>query len=75
MGGNSGPYFLRMVGKDTFILTEDVVVALKAQAIVDRKPSSQKDLRAVQQAFNRWREQSGRPLCQISRLLSMTVNY
>jgi 3-methyladenine DNA glycosylase Tag len=29
MGGNSGPTFLRMVGKDTFILTPSVVAALK----------------------------------------------
>jgi 3-methyladenine DNA glycosylase Tag len=25
LGGNSGPYFLRMVGKDTFILTDAVI--------------------------------------------------
>ena len=29
MGGNSGPTFLRMVGKDTFILTPAVTAALK----------------------------------------------
>lgn len=75
LGGNSAAYFLRMSGKDTFVLTDDVVVALKAQGIVDKKPTSQRDLKKVQQAFNGWREQSGRPLCQISRLLAMTVNY
>lgn len=75
LGGNSGAYFLRMVGKDTFVLTEDVVTALKAQGLVDKKPTSRKDLQRVQAAFNVWAAQSGRPLCQISRLLSMTVNY
>src|SRR5205085_5250872 len=29
MGGNSGPSFLRMVGKDTFVLTNSVIAALK----------------------------------------------
>src|SRR6266404_2540685 len=29
MGGNSGPSFLRMVGKDTFVLTHSVNAALK----------------------------------------------
>ncbi len=29
MGGNSGPSFLRMVGKDTFVLTHSVIAALK----------------------------------------------
>lgn len=73
LGGNSGAYFLRMVGKDTFMLTDDVVIALKAQGIVDRKPSAQRDLKLVQAAFNQWHEESGRPMCQISRLLARSV--
>ena len=73
LGGNSGPYFLRMVGKDTFVLTNDVVAALVAQGIVDKKPTSQTDLQLVQAAFNQWQEQSGRPLCQISRMLAFCV--
>ncbi len=75
LGGNSGAYFLRMVGKDTFILTDDVVAALKAQGIIDKKPTAKRDLQQVQAAFNRWRQESGRPLCQISRLLSYTVGW
>lgn len=73
LGGNSGPYFLRMVGKDTFVLTNDVVAALVAQGIVDKKPTSQTDLQLVQAAFNQWQEQSGRPLCQVSRMLAFCV--
>ncbi len=75
LGGNSGPYFLRMVGKDTFVLTDDVVAALIAQGVVDKRPTAQRDLRLVQQAFNQWQLESGRPLCQISRLLAMTVGW
>lgn len=74
LGGNSAPYFLRIVGKDTFILTNDVVAALKAQNIVDKKPTGKADLKRVQAAFNEWREQSGRPFCQISRLLSFCAD-
>ncbi len=73
LGGNSGAYFLRMLGKDTFMLTDDVVVALKAQGVIDKKPTSQRDLKLVQEAFNELRGQSGRPLCQISRLLAFSV--
>ena len=29
MGGASGPMFLRMVGKDTFVLSKSVIAALK----------------------------------------------
>ncbi|WP_286238171.1 DNA-3-methyladenine glycosylase I [Neptuniibacter halophilus] len=75
LGGNSGAYFLRMIGKDTFILTDDVVAALKAQGIVEKKPTAKRDLQRVQDSFNQWQEESGRPLCQISRLLSYTVGW
>ncbi|MBY4677975.1 DNA-3-methyladenine glycosylase I [Marinobacterium arenosum] len=75
LGGNSGPSFLRMVGKDTFLLTDDVVAALKAQGIVDKKPTAKRDLQRVQEVFNQWQQESGRPLCQISRLLSYSVGW
>ena len=75
LGGLSAPRLLRMVGKDSFIPSEDVVVALKAQGIVDRTPSSQRDQAAVQDAFNAWRAESGRPLCQLSMMVAYTVNH
>lgn len=75
LGGLSAPRFLRMAGKDTFIPTDDMVAALKAQGIIDKAPTSQKDLAQVQAAFNQWHEQSGRPLCQLSVMLAHTVNH
>ncbi|CAD5107694.1 DNA-3-methyladenine glycosylase I [Zestomonas carbonaria] len=75
LGGLSAPRFLRMVGKDTFIPTDDMVAALKAQEVIDKAPTSQKDLAAVQAAFNEWHAQSGRPLCQLSVMLAYTVNH
>lgn len=75
LGGMSAPRFLRMAGKDTFVLSDDVVAALKAQEIVDKTPTSLKDLALVQAAFNTWQEQSARPLSHISMMLSYTVNH
>ena len=75
LGGLSAPRFLRMAGKDTFVLSTDVVAALVAQDIVTKTPTSQRDLSAVQEAFNIWQAQSGRPLCQLSMLLALTVNH
>ncbi|MET1078059.1 MAG: DNA-3-methyladenine glycosylase I [Pseudomonas sp.] len=75
MGGLSAPRFLRMVGKDTFIPSDDMVAALKAQKIVDKVPTSLRDLAAVQAAFNQWHAESGRPLCQLSVMLAHTVNH
>ena len=64
-----------MVGKDTFIPTDDMVAALKAQEVIDKAPTSLRDLALVQAAFNRWHEESGRPLCQLSVMLAHTVNH
>lgn len=75
LGGLSAPRLLRMVGKDTFIPSEDMVAALKAQEIIDKAPTSLKDLAAVQAAFNQWHAESGRPLCQLSVMLAHTVNH
>ncbi|MDH1732442.1 DNA-3-methyladenine glycosylase I [Pseudomonas chengduensis] len=75
LGGLSAPRFLRMVGKDTFVPTDDMVAALKAQGVIDKAPTSLKDLAAVQAAFNQWQVESGRPLCQLSVMLAHTVNH
>ncbi|MDJ0926783.1 MAG: DNA-3-methyladenine glycosylase I [Gammaproteobacteria bacterium] len=74
LGGRTGQFFLRAVGKDTFCLTRDVVGALIRQGVVDKNPTSQRDLRAVQDAFNEWRAQSGKPLCQVSRTLACSID-
>jgi 3-methyladenine DNA glycosylase Tag len=73
LGGNSGPFFLRFVGKDTFMLSADVVSALVRQKVVDKAPSGKKALAAVQAAFNEWREESSRSFAEISRTLACTV--
>lgn len=74
LGGFTGPMFLRHVGKDTPMMTGDVIKALIEQDIVTKKPTSKRDLAAVQAAFNTWRDQSSRPLCQISKILACSVD-
>jgi 3-methyladenine DNA glycosylase Tag len=73
MGGNSGPSFLRMVGKDTFILTPSVVAALRHWGAVAAPPKTRRDRAEVQQAFNAWAAQSGRPLSHLSLILAASV--
>jgi 3-methyladenine DNA glycosylase Tag len=73
MGGNSGPTFLRMVGKDTFILTPAVTAALKHWGAVDAPPKNRKDRAAVQSRFNAWAAETSRPLCQLSLILAASV--
>ena len=72
-GGNSGPSFLRMVGKDTFVLTHSVTAALKRWGAVETPPKNRKDRTAVQSCFNAWAAETGRPLCQLSLILAASV--
>ena len=73
LGGQTGRFVLRFLGKDTPVLSADVLKALEQQGVVDREPTSRKALAGVQAAFNTWRAESGRPLCQISRVLACSV--
>ena len=74
MGGISGPYFLRLAGKDTFILSGDVVRALGHWGAVEGNPKTKAGQRQAQEAFNRWAEETGRPLCQLSMILARSVD-
>ena len=73
MGGNSGPTFLRMVGKDSFILSPSVVAALKHWGIAATAPKNRRERAGVQARFNAWAAETGRPLCQLSMILACSV--
>jgi 3-methyladenine DNA glycosylase Tag len=74
MGGNSGPSFLRMVGKDTFILTPSVTAALKHWGAAEIPPKNRKDRAAIQSCFNAWAAETGRPLCRLSQILAASID-
>ncbi len=73
MGGKSSSYFVRMTERDTFLLTGDVVRALTDAGVVTKKPTTRDERAAVQAAFNAWADETGRPLCQLSRILALSV--
>jgi len=73
LGGNSGQYFLRFMGMDSFILSHDVVTALLREGVVSTEPKAQRDMKRVQAAFNQWCQESGRSLTEISKVLAYTV--
>ncbi|WP_298444906.1 DNA-3-methyladenine glycosylase I [uncultured Ferrimonas sp.] len=73
LGGNTGPYFLRSIGKDTFLLTNDIVGYLKAHDLLDAAPTSKKGMQQAQDIFNQWQDESGLPLAQISKVVSCSV--
>lgn len=73
MGGNSGASFLRMVGKDTFVLSPSVVAALRHWDAIAAAPKSRQDRTAVQACFNAWAAATGQKLCHLSMTLGMSV--
>ena len=74
LGGKTAQWFIRFSGKDSFVLSSDVVTALIANGVdVSEKATSQRDLKLIQSAFNHWHEQSALPYTHISKVLSYTV--
>jgi len=74
LSGTTAQYFLRGIGKESFVLSRDVTAAVVQAGVVDKAPSSQKAMTAVQKAFNQWRKESGRSLTAISRVLAMSID-
>lgn len=72
MGGTTAQYFLRGIGKESFILSRDVTAALIRLSVVEKAPTGKTALRAVQAAFSAWAAESGRSLTQISRTLALS---
>lgn len=73
LGGNTGAYALRFMGKPGYILSKDVVARLIAEGVVDKAPTSKTAMKQVQDAFNQWQAESGLSLTKISRVLALSI--
>lgn len=73
LGGATAMYFLRFNGWDAFILSADVTKALIREGVIDKPATSKAALRAVQDAFNGWAQETGRPQRELSRILALSV--
>ena len=70
LGGNTGPYALRALGLDTFILSSDVEAYLRQHDIISGGLRSKTSLAAIQKLFAHWQQESGRSLTELSRLVA-----
>jgi 3-methyladenine DNA glycosylase Tag len=78
LGGRSGQYFLRFIGKDCFITSGDMVACLRDAGLdIAETPSSRKDLRRIQDQLNAWAKETGLSYTHLSRICAMSVgeNY
>ena len=78
LGGNTAMYFIRFIGRDGFILSQDVTARLRASGVeLAANPTSKRDLKLVQEAFNQWHDETGLPYTHLSRIAAMSIgqNY
>jgi 3-methyladenine DNA glycosylase Tag len=78
LGGHTGQYFLRFIGKDSFVTSRDVVACLRDAGLdIAESPSSKKDMAKIQDRFNAWARETGLPYTHLSRICAMSIgeNY
>lgn len=75
LGGMSGQRVLRNMGKDTFVVTGDVVRCLRRAGVdIGENPTSQREMKLVQGVFNRWQLECEKPYSEISRVCAMSLD-
>jgi 3-methyladenine DNA glycosylase Tag len=74
LGGNTGQMFLRFVGWDGFVTSQDVVACLRDAGLdIAAEVKSKGDLAKVQAQFNAWAEETGLPYVHLSRICALSV--
>jgi 3-methyladenine DNA glycosylase Tag len=74
LGGNTGQMFLRFVGWDGFVTSQDVVACLRDAGLdIAAEVKSKGDLAKVQAQFNAWAEETGLPYAHLSRICAMSI--
>jgi 3-methyladenine DNA glycosylase Tag len=74
LGGMTGQYLLRFLGRDGYILSTDVVACLRdAGLAIAETPTSKRDLALIQTTFNGWAAETGMPLAHLSRICAMSI--
>jgi len=73
LGGNTGAYALRKLGKDTFILTRDVETYFRSYKLIEGGLTSKRSLKIIQNTFNQWKKESGFSLQELSQIVAFSV--
>jgi 3-methyladenine DNA glycosylase Tag len=74
LGGNTGQMFLRFIGWDGFVTSQDVVACLRDAGLeIAEEAKSKSDLAKVQAQFNAWAAETGWSYAQMSRICAMSI--
>jgi 3-methyladenine DNA glycosylase Tag len=77
LGGMTGQYFLRFIGKDIYIASNDMIACLRDAGLDISGATSKKDQRKIQDKLNAWAKETGLPYTHLSRICAMSIgeNY
>lgn len=78
LGGATGQYLLRFLGRDGYTTSGDVVLALRDAGLdIAPNPTSKRDRAKMQEQFNTWAAETGLPYMHLSRICAMSIgeNY
>lgn len=70
LGGNTGPYALRTLGVDTFLLSRDVEGYFRQHKLIEGSLTSKRSLNTINQQFKQWHTESGLPYQSLSQIVS-----
>jgi len=74
LGGNTGQMFLRFIGWDGFVTSQDVVACLRDAGLdIAEEVKSKGDLAKVQAQFNAWASETGLSYLHLSRICAMSI--
>lgn len=77
LGGVTGMRVLRNLGKDTFVLSYDVIACLQDAGLDVDKATSKRELHLIQDTFNHWHQETKLSYCHLSRICACSIgeNY
>lgn len=74
LGGATGQYLLRFLGRDGYTTSGDVILALRDAGLdIAANPTSKRDQAKIQTQFNAWSAETGLPYMHLSRICAMSI--
>jgi 3-methyladenine DNA glycosylase Tag len=75
LGGSTGQYVLRAIGKNNFVISRDVVACLREAGVaITGDGSGKAERKAIQAAFNQWAEETGLPMAHLSVIAAQSID-
>lgn len=73
LGGMTGQYLLRFLGRDGYILNTDGLACLRDAGLDIAATPGKKDLKLIQDTYNHWHAETGLSYAHLSRICAMSI--